>query len=384
MPERREQNSSLVAMRPVIVMNLLASVVFAYFKVTTLAIVFMLLCILGCIAFLWGKASRKDLYCDFNYSSLGLFPGETLEITVDIRNKKFLPVLWMSVDDCFTEIFSVPALLWHEETQIKRTWVADKRSIRYLKNRSVLTGDGFGLSQFFLEDNITGANAVAVYPKRISVNPKMFMKNLWNANTGKNGMIEDVTVIKSTRDYQVSDPARYINWRLAARNLPLSVNRYESIQPRGVHFIFDGESFCDHEEELETALSILGSELLELAEAGFSSGMSICKGRETPAVTYSFDDPIEDMLFSLAGYNLLQISWDEVGRREYNDSEFDNAAILKQTGSVGHFYYICYDASAASRSQTLSMLSPESVTLLMYKEGGTQWSESIGLQTLLV
>lgn len=382
MPERRDQNSSFIAVLPVIIINLIVSLLFAYFKKNTLSIVFMLLFILGGIAFLWAKASKKDLYCDFNYSTLGLFPGDKLEITVDFRNKKFLPVLWMSVDDRFTDVYSVPALLWHEDTQIKREWIADKRGIKNLENRTVLTGDGFGLRQFFL-DNVSGAKSLAVYPKRIEVNPKMFMKNLWNASTGKNGTIEDVTVIKSTRDYMPDDPARYINWRLAARNLPLAVNVYDNIQPRGVHFIFDGESFADHSDELEKALSILASELLELSEAGFNSGLSVCKGLTTEATTYSSDEPIEDMLYSLAAYNLLPPRWED-NQQVSNISEFDCDAILKQTGSVGHFYYICFNQQFAAKSEVVTMLSPESLTLLTYEEGGQQWLENINLQTLLL
>jgi len=382
MDNQREQNSSYLATLPMICVNLLAGVLFAYFKQKVLAIVFMLIFLLGLFAFLWARAVSKNLFIDFSYSATGLFPGENLIETIEIRNKKFLPVIWMSINDCLTEEFSVPSLLWHEEISVQRNWLADKRGVKNFKNRAILTGDGFGLRQDYIDDNITGVSSIAVYPKRVKVNPKIFMKNLWNASSGKNGTIEDVTVIKSTRGYQTSDAARNINWRLAARNQPLSVNVYETIQPRGVHFIFDGESFSGHSSELEDALSIIGSELIELNANDFASGLSVCKGKESDAVTLGCEENLFDMLYCLAAYEFEDTKWNGEEKIEPK-AEFLNEDIAKLSGSVGHYYYVCYEASAAAKSSLLNVLSEDRVTLLTFKEGGGQWLENIKLQTLL-
>lgn len=383
MDEIRDRNSSFLASLPCIIINPAAAVLFAYYKKSTLAIVFMVLFVLGLAARLWAKAAGKKLICDFSYSSLGLFPGERLDINLYIRNKKFLPVLWMAVRDGLCEEYAVPALLWHEEVSVQKSWVADRRGIKRLDRRCILTGDGFGLSEMFVDDsNIRGNDVLAVYPERVRVNCRPFMKNLWNASTGKNGSIEDVTVIRSTRDYERSDDARHINWRLASRNLPLAVNVYENIQPRGVHFIFDGESFAEHEEPLEEALSVLGSLLIELDENGFASGMSICMGKDCNAESFAAGEPVADMLFALAAYNNLDPKWDDAGEKIHQESEFDDEAVLALQGSVGHFYYLCYDAAVAGRSKLLGKLPPESVSLLTYEEGGELWLENIPMRTL--
>ena len=86
--------------------------------------------------------------------------------------------------------------------------------------------------------------------------------------------MEDLTVIRSTRNYMTTDSLKHINWRLAARGLPLSVNVYEDILPKNVHFLLDGESFggnVPHWEELEETLSILASEFVLLADYRFNA-----------------------------------------------------------------------------------------------------------------
>ncbi|MCQ2552554.1 MAG: DUF58 domain-containing protein [Clostridia bacterium] len=376
-------NSSYIASWPFICINFVASVLFAYFGIELVAALFMLLFFIGLVAFLWSLGSTKNLLCDFRYSSYGLFPGDTLYIDVKLNNKKFLPVLWVKVNDLCSKEFTVDGLLWYEETTIRREWTADKRGIKHLEDRSVVTGDGFGLRQNYLKDNISGPKAIAIYPRRVNVNPKIFMKNLWNADTGRNGVMEDVTVIKQERPYLPTDPAKRINFRLAARNLPLSVNLYEEIMPRGVHFIFDGESFAGDDEALEEALSILASLLVELERLGYASSMSICEGKNNRAVCYGPSDPVDAMLYSLAEYENFDTERNDDGSIKIQDSIFDASSILALSGKVGRFYYICKDFVSAARCRMLNGFD-NNLTLLTYEEGGEQWIESIALRTLLL
>jgi len=383
------KNSSYIASLPFICINFVASVLFAYFAKSTVAALFMLLFLFGLTSFLWAKASSKKLFCSFSYSSFGLFPGDKLYIDVKLKNDKFLPVLWTKVNDLFTEEFSFGALLWHEEASIRREWIADKRGIKHLDDRSVAVGDGFGLRQVFLENNLSGRREIAVYPARVNVDTKIFMKNLWNASTGRKGVYEDVTVIKQERPYQTTDSAKRINFRLAARNLPLSVNLYENISPRGVHFIFDGESFAidplyEKESGLEEALSILASILVKLDSEGFSSSMSICEGKDTPAACFKPEDSLDDMLYSLAAYENYELKRETDGKKSVRKSLFDTRSILSLRGRVSKFYYICKNEDAAYRSKLLDAFDEGSVCLLTYEKGGSGCLENIALQTLLL
>ncbi len=45
-------------------------------------------------------------------------------------------------------------------------------------------------------------------------------------------------------EYQPGDSWKHINWRMAAREQGTPVNLYQTIQPRGLRFLLDGESFC--------------------------------------------------------------------------------------------------------------------------------------------
>ena len=164
------------------------------------------------------------------------------------------------------------------------------------------TGDGFGLGQIERKIAENEGQKFAVYPKLVRIKPDLFLRNLWNADTGARGVMEDPTVIRSTRDYMTTDSLKHINWRLAARGLPLSVNVYEDILPRNIHFLFDGESFGgpeSHLDEMEEALSILGSEIVRLRELQVQCGLSLSRGAGTPAVNIFHAGSAEELLWTI-------------------------------------------------------------------------------------
>ena len=51
-------------------------------------------------------------------------------------------------------------------------------------------------------------------------------------------------MLRGCREYQPGDSWKHINWRMAAREQGTPVNLYQTIQPRGLRFLLDGESFC--------------------------------------------------------------------------------------------------------------------------------------------
>ena len=62
------------------------------------------------------------------------------------------------------------------------------------------SGIGFGIDRAGADEDVI----VKFYP-RFHERPDVFLRNLWNADTGSRGIMEDVTLIRSTRTYQPQD-----------------------------------------------------------------------------------------------------------------------------------------------------------------------------------
>ena len=375
------RRSSVLVSLPVLGLLLLGGVLAAFFRQERLAFVLMFVFLLAGASRVWAALAARKVSVSVSGAARGMFPGEEVRLELTVRNDKFLPLVWLELffplsrSLCLTpeesrkpddwEMLGLEEmgastqlvgerrcsfLLWYETTRLSIRWRANRRGVYSSAGWRLRTGDGFGLTQIDCPLPREEARQFAVYPALVEVRPDLFLRNLWNADTGTRGVMEDVTVIRSTRDYQTSDSLRRINWRLTARGLPLSVNVYEDILPKSVHFIFDGESFSGahpRPEELEDALSILASELVRLEGAQVRCGLSLCAGLGGAAVNlFAASSATEDLLCALAAYEPARPVWDEEGKRVVDQlPDFDEAPLAGAARSVGRFYYIAYSAA---------------------------------------
>lgn len=395
--------SSWLVCLPAILLCLVLGAVAAFFGQTYLAAVLIFLGLMAVVARLWAFASAKRVSIRVSSKLRGLFPDEEASFDIEVHNNKFLPVVWLdlfcplarnlcmvpqevrqpdewetaglSEEGASTELVGEKRfsfLLWYEKLRFTFHWSAKRRGIYSMEGWRLRTGDGFGLAQVerpILREDVC---QFAVYPKLIPVSPDLFLRNLWNADTGTRGVMEDPTIIRSTRDYMTTDSLKQINWRLCARGLPLTVNVYEDIMPKNVHFIFDGESFSgppSHLEEMEEALSILASELVRLHQAQVRCGLSLCKGDNIDAVNYFSAETPFQLLQALAAYEPMEPKWDADNSRFVPQAPvFTTSPIYEAARRVGRFYYIVYDTSALTDRSLLHRLDHSQVSILTYTD----------------
>ena len=143
----------------------------------------------------------------------------------------------------------------------------------------------------------------------MEVDLSLFLRPQWDCAAGRQGWMEDNTVLRGCREYQPGDSWKHINWRMAAREQGTPVNLYQTIQPRGLRFLLDGESFCGLSQdwrELEGALEVLASVLSGLSGAGVDCSLSLPHSRLFgPMTVSSGEGGGDDLLFYLAGYRCL-------------------------------------------------------------------------------
>ena len=395
--------SSFLVSVPVIVIALLIGTICAFFGLTDPAAALIFLALTAGGARAWAFASAGHISIRVSSKLRGLFPGEEIAFDIEVHNNKFLPVLWLDLfcplarnlcmvpehcrqpdnweavqlqeDDFSVELAGekrFSPFLWYEKVRFTSRWQARCRGVYSMSGWRLRTGDGLGLTQVdrpILPEDVC---RFAVYPKLIPVSPDLFLRNLWNADTGSRGVMEDPTVIRSTRDYMSTDPFKRINWRMLARGLPLTVNVFEDITPKSVHFIFDGESFSGppaHLEEMEDALSILASEIVRLNERQVHCGLSLCRGKDTPPVNrFSCESPFP-LLEAMAAYSPMPHYWDgDAAAYVPQPPRFDAMPIYESTHSTGRFYYVAYDTSRLDQQELLRRLDHTRVSILTYAD----------------
>lgn len=409
--------SSYLVCLPVLLGCLVLCVLAAFFGQRDLALLLMFLALLAGGSRLWAFSAARGISVRVYSGARGLFPGEAFQVELKVNNQKFLPIVWLEL--CFPLARSLcllpektrtpdeweqssleegrfssqlvgelrlPMLLWYEERHVTTQWTARRRGVYSMEGWRLRTGDGFGLTQVERRLPEEDVRTFYVYPRLVGVQPDLFLRSLWNADTGTRGVMEDLTVIRSTRDYMTTDSLKRINWRLTARGLPMTVNVYEDILPKSVHFLLDGESYSgpdSHLEELEEALSILASELVRLEQAQVQCGLSLCAGAEAGAKNLFAPAATEELLCALAAYQPLDPKRDEEGKVVVQPTAFDQAAILEQAQRVGRFYYIAYDRSALTDNRLLRQLGHTRATVLTTLEGAPFGEfETIGLRRL--
>ncbi len=378
------------------------------------------------ISRIWGESALKRVSVSYEGAPAALFPPGEVTLKFRIKNDKLLPVIWMELvqlleedaplfpadpaEVCrvkgdrarmegaageeasflhkkFTFVMGGEELIWESR------WTARRRGIFRPGRVELRGGDGFGLTR--KERMIGGGDrCVAVYPALQSVSTDLFLQDMWEATSGAKGYLEDPTIIKSTRDYALTDPFKRINWRVTARSQKTVVNTFETILPKSAHFIVDCESFNGPQplrEEFEDMLSILTSLILRLERTGMQCGVSLPKGKQTPAreIVGAESTPLEEILFAFAAYELRELVYAEEGPRQAyaRPSLFHSSRILSMR-NVGKFYYLCSSVDRVEKNGLISRLDPARTVLLPYtppeslREAALHEFPIVGLRTL--
>ncbi len=346
---------------------LVLTLISAYFGFVTLTAYLLFLFLLTFGGWRWMKLSTRGLSASIQSQSCRTYPGQEISMEFTLENQKNLPLTWLKwtqpappngcletpsdfewkdIFDLSTGYAHAPILqkgFYSLEGQATLRWTSAFQAVRRGVYRpqwvELYTGDGYGFGAKKHRIDLPSPPTFVVYPKYVPVVTQPFFKSLWSATSGPQGTIEDVTLLRSTREYVTGDSFKRINWRLAAREGALSVNQYQTIAPRSVYFFIDTTTFfncSDDNEEFEDTLSVIGSLVTEL----FAQGMSVALyfptqgGQDNLSVPLSRSSP-EECLLALA-----QATCDD------HQGQFSSHHLAKllsaQSGSV---YYVCHDLS---------------------------------------
>jgi len=370
------------------------------------------------ISRLWGMLSIRKVSVEIDANSLHMFIGSKTDVHFSIKNEKFLPLIWLELllpmprRECFMpdENFEIASGAFVGE-EARDDGMALKKRFSFIMGRDVLewsgsffakgrgvyvvdtmilrAGDGFGLTQSQVTSKPKDIPMFVVYPEIRPVDITPFISMQWDGTGGEKGFIDDPTIMRGMRQYEAGDSWKNINWRMMARDQGININLYETVTPKAMHFILDGESFCNFKSdihEFEETLSILASLLLRLTEARVLCGLSLPKSKHMPQTDVVATSEAARLLTLLADYDLLS-ELNEENRSngeklEFLPSSFEMLPIMRATRHAGRIYYVVRDAEEFRLRGFPQELDKSKVILLSYNEVSEESVHALGVRCM--
>ena len=366
----------------------------------------------------WGAFSIRKVSVTIDTLSARMFVGDKADVYLNIQNKKLLPLIWLELllpmprracilpDEGFDEtVVSIKERdLWEggmalkkrfsfimgrDSLELRTGWSGKRRGVYYLDRLVLRSGDGFGLTQTQTVTSPVETPIFVVYPAARPVDITHFLSTQWDSSGGNRGFMDDLTVMRGMRRYEAGDSWKRINWRMAARQQELSINLYETITPKAIHFIVDGESFCTSsgdDSEFEDTLSLLASLLLRLSDAYVLCGLSLPRSKYLPQTDITATADTEELLTALAGYDILAERDErlsiETQREVFFPSDFDYPALARAARLTGRLYYVTRDAAGLRKKGMPRDLDNSKLVLLTYLDISDEDVYALGVRAL--
>jgi uncharacterized protein (DUF58 family) len=246
------------------------------------------------LAALWSRVSLAGVRCRRLVSERRLFPGESTDLTLEIFNRKPLPIPWLRMDDeipveLAREPAPVPAsrpgyfllsrwasVLWYRKVTWKHRLHGEKRGYYRLGSLTVTSGDIFGFYPRWRR--FASAEDVIVYPRIFPI-ARLEVPSLYPMGEARSHrrLFQDPTRMIGLRDYRPRDSLKHIHWKASARRQELQVKVFEPTTTLKVSLFLAGDGYTPDdphwEEQFELAVSAAASVAHHLIDQGTPVGL---------------------------------------------------------------------------------------------------------------
>ncbi|MDO8567274.1 MAG: DUF58 domain-containing protein [Dehalococcoidales bacterium] len=217
----------------------------AWFSQIAIVVLLGLILSTAGVSLLWSRLSLTRVDCRRTISEPRVFPGEEIELTLRLVNRKLLPLPWVQLDDQIPEPIAPPdvslepadrpgcriltqtaSLPWYSGLTWRSRLLCRKRGYYKLGPLTVRSGDIFGLYPRSAVHYIT--DHVIVYPKLYPI-ARMEIPSLYpmGETQAERRIFEDPTRTIGVRDYSPADSLRHVHWKASARHQQLKVKIFE-------------------------------------------------------------------------------------------------------------------------------------------------------------
>lgn len=197
------------------------------------------------VAWLWKRASLRRVEYERCFDKRRAFPGETLEMTVRITNRKLLPLSWLKTSDEIPMVMPlvqgalmpthIPqvgtldvalSLRWYERVSRRYQLECTQRGVYALGPVHLKSGDLFTL--FEARETCECSDRLIVYPRIWPIEDLgLPSKEPFGERKAHRRLLEDPLRTIGVRDYHPEDDLRYVHWKATAHRGELQVRAFE-------------------------------------------------------------------------------------------------------------------------------------------------------------
>jgi uncharacterized protein (DUF58 family) len=198
-----------------------------------LLVVAGLFAVTATLAFFWGKYALERVEYHRKFARSRCFVGEEVELTVELTNRKVLPVTYLLVDDTVPDELEITSrkiqfsrmgqnllrllfgLTWYQKV-IRHYKVTPKRRGYYRLGPALIKGgDPFGYISRTREEK--EPENLIVYPRVMSLQAVGIpSQRPFGDLKSRNRLFEDPMRFAGVREYQPGDPLNRIHWKASA------------------------------------------------------------------------------------------------------------------------------------------------------------------------
>lgn len=262
------------------------------FGQTGLALICALLLASAGVASLWSRWALARVSYERTLSQHMAFPGDELQLTIKITNRKLLPLASLQVLDRLPASIALSgnvaysgtrqaqllqrrtSLRWYESVTWRYTLRPKARGAYRIGPVQLLSGDPFGLYSADAEQEIY--SSLLVYPLLLSLPELGLPARNPIGDTRAPSLLRDPMRTIGVRDYAPSDPLKDVHWAATARTGTLQTRVYEPTTSRTLALFLDLDTFEYYYEGIDPELvERMISATATLAREGLNSGYAV-------------------------------------------------------------------------------------------------------------
>ncbi len=194
------------------------------------------------------------------------FQGEEITLTLEVTNRKPLPLAWLEVTDELPEqivprrgrivpglrqrrqhLVHLFSLRWYERVRRRVAITCTARGYFPLGPARLRSGDLFGITSQGL--TLEGADHLIVYPKIVPLEALGIpaLHPIGDSRASR-PLLEDPTRTIGVRAYQTTDPVRRVHWKATARTGRLQTRQYESTTTHRLAILLNLDTLGEYAE----------------------------------------------------------------------------------------------------------------------------------------
>jgi uncharacterized protein (DUF58 family) len=261
-----------------------------------LLVIAILVLVAAAAGWVWNKYCLDQIQYTRSFSERRAFLGETIDLHLQVSNRKFLPVAWMKIEDEYPLqvtmldgevqpstkpdvglLSNLVSLRWFERVKWQYRLRCDARGFYAFGPTHLQSGDLFGL--FHSQSASSELDWLIIYPE---VRPLEVLtlppKEPFGEVKARQRIFEDPSRAVGIRDYQAEDPLKRIHWKATARRQRLQVKVYEPTTAFQLVIFLNMVTLPKHwqgtiPELLERAVSVAASVASYATEKRFQVGL---------------------------------------------------------------------------------------------------------------